>query len=68
MENYFKNKKVLITGGLGFSGSNLAYKLIRLGSSVTIIDNLYPLYGGNFFNLEGIYNEVEVIISNIFLS
>lgn len=36
----FKNHKVLITGGAGFIGSNLADELINLGNEVIIIDNL----------------------------
>ena len=43
----FGGKKVLITGGLGFIGSNLARALLRLGAQVTIVDNLFPQHGGN---------------------
>jgi dTDP-L-rhamnose 4-epimerase len=41
------NKKILITGGAGFIGSNLALKLITAGYSVTVLDNLYPQIHGN---------------------
>lgn len=61
----FKNRKVLITGGLGFIGSNLAIKLVRLGADVTIIDSLIPEYGGNLFNIDGIKDKVKVNISDI---
>ncbi len=44
-------KKVLITGGLGFLGSNLCHRLVSAGANVTVIDNLAPLYGGNRFNV-----------------
>lgn len=40
MKNYFKNKKILITGGAGFIGSNLANHLINIGAKVFVIDNL----------------------------
>ena len=40
-------KKVLITGGLGFIGSNLAERLVEDGAHVTIVDSMIPEYGGN---------------------
>ena len=61
----FKNKKVLITGGLGFIGSNLAYRLVELGAHVTIVDSLIWAYGGNEFNIKDIKDKVEVNISDI---
>ena len=45
------NEKVLITGGAGFIGSNLARRIVDLGGEVTIVDSLIPQYGGNLFNL-----------------
>lgn len=63
-ETYF-GKKVLITGGLGFLGSNLAHALVAIGASVTIIDNLAPLYGGNLFNINEIKDSVKLIIGDI---
>jgi UDP-glucose 4-epimerase len=61
----FRNKKVLITGGLGFIGSNLAIRLVGLGAQVTILDSMLPLYGGNLFNIEPIRDQVTVNISDI---
>lgn len=63
--NYFKNKKILITGGLGFIGSNLARKLIMLGGEVTIVDSLIPQYGGNIFNIDDIKDSVAVNICDV---
>jgi len=60
-----KGKNIVITGGLGFLGSNLAHALIKKGARVTIIDNLNPLYGGNFFNIHGIEDQVALIINDI---
>ncbi len=60
-----KDKRVLITGGLGFIGSNLAIKLVELEASVTIIDALIPNYGGNKFNIEPVKDKVKVDYSNI---
>ena len=65
MLNYFKDKNILITGGLGFLGSNLAHKLNKYNANVTVIDNLNPLYGGNKFNIESICNNINVIIDDI---
>ena len=57
----YRGEKVLITGGLGFIGSNLAIRLIELGASVTLLDSLHPTCGANYFNIEPIRDDVEVI-------
>jgi UDP-glucose 4-epimerase len=44
-------KQVLVTGGLGFIGSNLALRLAGHGAHVTLVDSLVPEYGGNPFNV-----------------
>jgi len=61
----YQSKKVLITGGLGFIGSNLAKKLVTLGADVTLLDSLIPEYGGNLFNIVEIEGKVKVNISDI---
>ncbi|MBU1726462.1 MAG: NAD-dependent epimerase/dehydratase family protein [Candidatus Omnitrophica bacterium] len=61
----FKRKKVLITGGLGFIGSNLARRLVCLGADVLLVDSLTPEYGGNLFNVYGIENNVKLNISDV---
>lgn len=63
--NIYNSKKVLITGGLGFIGSNLAKKLASLGAEITLLDSLIPEYGGNLFNIKGIEDSVNVNISDI---
>ena len=60
-----KNKKVLITGGLGFIGSNLAHKCVELGAKVTIFDCLDPRSGGNLYNVQGIREKVELAFHDI---
>lgn len=55
----FKNSKVLITGGCGFIGSNLARKLVTLGAKVELVDSLFPQYGGNLANIADIRNKVR---------
>ena len=64
-DNYFKNKNVLITGGAGFLGSSLAKRLVSFGSHVTILDAMFPLYGGNAFNLKPIEDKIEFIEGDI---
>lgn len=61
----FENKQVLITGGAGFIGSNLARKLIDLRAKVTIVDSLIPIYGGNLFNLEDIKDKLTINITDV---
>jgi dTDP-glucose 4,6-dehydratase/UDP-glucose 4-epimerase len=61
----FNNKKVLITGGVGFIGSNLARRLVMLGAKVTLVDSLIPLYGGNLCNIEDIKDQVILNISDV---
>ncbi len=61
----FNNKKILVTGGLGFIGSNLSIELARQGAHVTIIDNMLPRQGGNLFNIRDIADRVSVNISDV---
>lgn len=61
----FNETNVLITGGLGFIGSNLARRLVDLGAHVTVVDSLIPEYGGNLFNIQGIEKKIQVNISDI---
>ena len=58
-------KRVLITGGLGFIGSNLARRLVAADAEVTLVDSLIPEYGGNQFNLAGFQDRVRVNISDV---
>ena len=60
-----KGKKVLITGGLGFIGSNLAFKCVEQGARVTIFDCLDPNSGGNLYNIQGIRDKVELHYDDI---
>jgi UDP-glucose 4-epimerase len=49
---FYRGKRVMVTGGLGFIGSNLALKLLALGAEVLVVDALLPETGANVFNLE----------------
>lgn len=61
----FRNKQILITGGVGFIGSNLARRLVSLGAQVTLADSLIPLYGGNLFNIEDIRDRLVLNITDV---
>ena len=62
---HFRGKNVLITGGLGFIGSNLAKALVANGANVTVVDSLIEQYGGNLFNIESIKNQIAINISDV---
>lgn len=64
-EILFKNKNILITGGLGFIGAAIAKTLVKCNANVTIIDSLIPEYGGNIFNINEIRDNVLVNISDV---
>jgi len=60
-----RGQKVIITGGLGFIGSNLAHKCVELGAKVTIFDYLDPRSGGNVYNVQNIRDSVELSFHDI---
>ena len=61
----FAGANVLITGGAGFIGANLARRLVADGATVSIADSLIPEYGGNLANLEGIRNKAALNITDV---
>ena len=62
---FYRGRRVMITGGLGFIGSNLAARLVEAGAEVLIVDSLFPDYGGNLFNIDGIADRVRVNVSDV---
>lgn len=60
-----KGKRILITGGLGFIGSNLSHRCLELGADVTIFDILDPRAGGNLYNIRDIQDSVHLCYHDI---
>lgn len=65
LDDAFRGSAVLITGGLGFIGSNLARRLVQAGANVTLMDSLIPEYGGNLRNIEDFRDRVTVNLSDV---
>ncbi len=61
----FRGQRALVTGGMGFTGSNLAIALIHAGADVTIVDAMIPGYAGNLFNISSISERVTVNFSDV---
>jgi nucleoside-diphosphate-sugar epimerase len=65
LSDAFHGRDVMITGGLGFLGSNLAIKLVQYGANVTLLDSLIPQFGGSYFNIAPVRNAVKINISDM---
>ena len=63
--NAYAGKRVLVTGGLGFIGSNLARELVELEADVLLVDSLVPDYGGNLFNISGVEDRLKVNVADV---
>src|SRR5215204_484438 len=63
--SFYRDRNVMITGGLGFIGSNLAHALVQLGAKVLIVDSLIPDYGGNLFNVREIEDRVRINVADV---
>ena len=62
---FYRDRAVMITGGMGFIGSNLAHRLVALGARVLVVDSLIPEYGGNLFNISGIEDRLRLNIADV---
>jgi UDP-glucose 4-epimerase len=63
--DFYRGRRALVTGGLGFVGSNLCRTLADLGAEVLAVDSLLPDYGGNLFNLDGYEDRVRINIADV---
>ena len=64
-QDFYRGRRVMITGGLGFIGSNIARRLVEFGADVLLMDSLIPDSGANFFNIDGIADKVRVNIADV---
>jgi UDP-glucose 4-epimerase len=63
--DFYRGRRVMVTGALGFIGSNLTRALADLGAQVLAVDSLLPDYGGNLFNLAGYEDKVHINIADV---
>ncbi|WP_461210740.1 NAD-dependent epimerase/dehydratase family protein [Desulfocurvus sp. DL9XJH121] len=63
--DFYKGKKVLVTGGCGFIGSNLAIRLVQAGADVTVVDSMIDEYGGNMHNIAPVAGDIRLNISDV---
>ena len=65
LQAFYSQKNVMITGGLGFIGSSIAHRLVKMGATVLLVDSLIPAYGGNPYNIAGIEDRVRINFSDV---
>jgi UDP-glucose 4-epimerase len=65
LRDFYAGRRVMITGGLGFIGWNLAERLIGHGARVLVVDSLVPGHGGNLAHLESLRGRARINISDV---
>lgn len=65
MASPFAGRRILITGGLGFIGSNLAIRLVEEGADVLLVDSMLPAYGATLKNIEPVASRLQVNFSDM---
>jgi UDP-glucose 4-epimerase len=62
---FYEGKHTLVTGGLGFIGSNLAIRLLELGANVLLVDALIAETGANPFNIEPVRDHPRLSVRTV---
>ena len=62
---FYHGRRVMITGGVGFIGSNLARTLVDLGADVLLVDSLIPDYGGNLYNIQDVASRLRLNVADV---
>jgi UDP-glucose 4-epimerase len=62
---YYRGRRVMITGGVGFIGSNLARQLVDLGAEILLVDSLIPDYGGNLYNIQDVASRLRLNVADV---
>jgi UDP-glucose 4-epimerase len=62
---FYRGRRVLVTGGAGFIGSNLVRQLVELEADVLLVDSMIPEYGGNLFNIADLADRVRVNFGDV---
>jgi UDP-glucose 4-epimerase len=65
VNEFYRGRRVLVTGGIGFIGSNLAIRLAGLGADVLLVDSMLPAYGADLRNIEPVRDRVRVNFSDV---
>ena len=65
MSSFYQGKRVLVTGGLGFIGSNLVLRLVELGADVTVVDSMLPMYGATVENVAPVRDRIHINFSDV---
>jgi UDP-glucose 4-epimerase len=63
--HFYEGKRVMVTGGLGFIGSNLAQQLVNLGAEVLLVDSMVNETGANRHNIEPIEDRVSTRLVDV---
>jgi UDP-glucose 4-epimerase len=65
LAEHFAGSRCVVTGGLGFIGSNLVHALAAMGADIVVLDGLVPQHGGDRRNLDGIDRALHTVVTDI---